>query len=101
MCDAKNLLAAAERLELVADGFCGTASDAYIDFVEDERARSGDFSVGFGGMLFDGDFEREDDPAHFAAGGDFMQRLERLAGVGGDAVFDFVPAVGRPLRIVL
>jgi len=39
-----------------------------------------------------GDFEGQHDAGHFAAGGDFGQGLERLAGVGGDAAFDGVPA---------
>ena len=30
-----------------------------------------------------------------------MQRLERLAGVGGDAVFDLVPAGGGPVGDLL
>jgi hypothetical protein len=43
--DAEDLLGAAEGFELLADGFGGAASDADVDFVEDERAR--------GGFLFD------------------------------------------------
>ena len=30
--------------------------------------------------------------------GDFMQRFERFAGVGGDAAFDFVPTGGGPVE---
>ena len=41
MGDAENLLGAAEGLELLADGFGGAASDADVDFVEDQRARGG------------------------------------------------------------
>ena len=46
--DAENLLAAAEGLELLADGFGGAASDADVDFVEDEGARRGVLFLGFG-----------------------------------------------------
>src|SRR5579862_5180407 len=38
VCNAENLLRAAESLELLADGFGGAASDSDIDFVEDQRA---------------------------------------------------------------
>ena len=41
MSDAENLLGAAEGFELLADGFGGAASDADVDFVEDQRARRG------------------------------------------------------------
>ena len=44
MGDAENLLAAAEGFELLADGFGGAASDADVDFVEDQSARGGSFS---------------------------------------------------------
>ena len=47
--DAEDLLAAAEGFELLADGFGGAASDADVDFVEDQGARGGVFLLGFGG----------------------------------------------------
>ena len=39
--DAENLLGAAEGFEFLADSFGGAASDADVDFVEDQRARRG------------------------------------------------------------
>ena len=39
--DAEDLLGAAEGLELLADGLGGAASDADVDFVEDQGARRG------------------------------------------------------------
>ena len=54
----------------------------------------GFFFFGFGGALFDADFQGQHDAGHFAAGGDFVEGFERLAGVGGDAVFDW----SQPLR---
>ena len=53
--DAEDLLSAAKGFEFLADGFGGAASDADVDFVEDERARRG-FFLGFGGGFFNGDF---------------------------------------------
>ncbi len=46
--DAEDLLGAAKGLELLADGLGGAASDADVDFVEDQRARRG-FFPGLGG----------------------------------------------------
>src|ERR1019366_5168885 len=96
---AEDLLAAAEGFELLADGFGGAASDADVDFVEDEGAGGWILLVGFGGILFDGDFEGQHYAGHFAAGGDFGEGLERLAGVGGDAALDFIPAGGCPVGV--
>ena len=53
------------------------------------------------GAFFDGDFESEQHAGELAAGGDFNERLERLAGVGGDAVFDRVPAGGGPCGFLI
>ena len=39
--DAEDLLAAAEGLELLADGLGGAAADADVDLVEDQGARGG------------------------------------------------------------
>ena len=41
--DAENLLAAAQGLQFMSDSFSGAASDADVDFVEDQRARAWDF----------------------------------------------------------
>lgn len=97
MGDAKDLLAAAEGLELVANRLGGAASDADVDFVEDQSAGGGGFGLGLGCGLFDRDFEGEHDAGHFAAGGDFRKGLEWLAGVGGDAAFDDIPTGGGPV----
>ena len=97
MGDAEDLLAAAEGFELLADGFGGAAADADVDFVEDQGAGGGVFLFGLGGALFDADFEGQHDAGHFAAGGDLVEGLEGFAGVGGDAVFDLVPAGGGPV----
>ena len=98
--DAENLLCAAESLELLADGFGGAASDANVDFVEDQGARRS-LSSGFRRRLFDGDFEGEKNAREFAPGGDFSEGFERLSGISGDAVFDFVPAGGGPLGFMV
>ena len=57
------------------------------------------FLPGLGRVLFDGDLQRQHHAAHLAARGDLSQRLQRLAGVGGDAVFHLVPAGCGPVRI--
>ena len=99
--DAEDLLRAAEGFELVADGFGGAASDADVDFVEDEGARGGFLSWYLEEDFFNGHFKSEEDAGELAAGGDFDERLERLAGVGGDAVLDFIPAGGGPRRFLI
>ena len=43
MGDAQDLLAAAQGFELLADGLGGAASDADVDFVEDQCAGGGHF----------------------------------------------------------
>ena len=65
---AEDLLGAGERLELLTHGFGGSASDADVDFVEDEGAGDLDFA-GFGtiGPLLHADFEGEQDAGHFSA----------------------------------
>ena len=93
--DAEDLLRAAEGFELLADGLGGAASDADVDFVEDQGARGG-FFLRFGGGFFDRNFKGQHDAGELAAGGDFGERLEGLAGVGGDEVLDLVPAVRGP-----
>ena len=99
--DAEDLLGAGESLELLADGFGCAASDADVDFVEDERARRG-FLFGLGrGAFFDGDLESEEHAGELAAGGDFNERLERLAGIGRDAIFDRVPAGSGPRGLLI
>ena len=56
--DAEDLLGAGERLQLLADSLGGTASDADVDFVEDERARDLSLLLGRGiGAFFDADFQ--------------------------------------------
>ena len=65
------------------------------------RVRGVGISSGFGRGFFDCYFQRQHYAAHFAARGDFVQRLHRLAGVGGDAVFHLVPAVRGPRRLCL
>lgn len=62
MRDAEDLLASAERFELVADSFSRAASNADIDFVEDKSARSRLLPV-FGGMLFNCHLKRQHDAA--------------------------------------
>ena len=97
--DAEDLLAAAEGFELLADGFGGAAADADVDFVEDEGARGGVLLLGLGGALFDATLRasmtRDISPPEAIS----CEGLERLAGVGGDAVFDLVPAGGGPVQI--
>ena len=93
--DAQDLLGAAEGFEFVADGFGGAASDADVDFVEDEGARGG-FFLGFGRRLFNGHFKGEEDAGELAARGDFGEGLEGFAGVGRDEVGDGVPALSGP-----
>jgi len=50
----------------LAYGFGGAASDADVDFVEDQGAGGG-VLAGFGGVFFYGDFEGQHDAGHFAA----------------------------------
>jgi len=65
------------------------------------RVRAWGLLFGLDGALFDGDFERQHDARHFAAGGDFVERLERLAGVGRNAVLDLIPAASGPVGLQL
>ena len=95
---AEDLLAAAEGFQLLADGFGGAASDADVDFVEDQGAGCGVLLVGLGGVFFNRYFKCQHDAGHLAAGGDFGEGFEGFAGVGGDAALDFVPAGGGPRR---
>ena len=95
--DAENLLAAAEGFELLADGFRGAPADADVDLVEDQGARGGGLGFGLGGTLFDADFEGQHDAGHLAAGGDLVEGFEGFARVGGDAVFDDIPAGRGPV----
>jgi hypothetical protein len=88
---------------LRALSFCPTASAARppmpMSISSKTRVRGvGVLVLGLTAFFFDADFQGQHDAGHFAAGGDFVEGLEGLAGVGGDAVFDFVPAVGGPVR---
>jgi len=101
MRDAQDLLAAAEGFEFLAYRLRSAATNADIDLVEDQGAGRGSRFPGFGRGLFNSDLEGQHDAAHFAAGGDFMQGLEWLAGVGGDAVLDLIPSCGGPMSGLL
>ena len=97
--DAKDLLRAGKRLEFVTDGFGCAASNADVDFVEDERSWKGCAllpTARFRCTFFNADFECKQNAGHFAAGCDFVERLHRLAGIGGDVAFDLVPPMGCP-----
>ena len=95
--DAEDLLDAREGFEFLADGFGGPASDADVDLVEDEGAGDLDFAGAAAVCaFFYADFKGEQDAGHFAAGGDLVEGLDGLAGVGGDAALDFIPAVRGP-----
>ena len=81
----------------MADGLGGAASNADVDFVEDQGAGGGELLFWFDCALFDADLEGQHDAAHFAARGDLVEGLERFAGVGRDAVLDLIPAVCGPV----
>ena len=61
----------------------------------------GSFFLDLAAALFNRNFEGEHDAGHLAAGGDLVQRLQGLAGIGGNAVLDFIPAVRSPRALLL
>src|SRR5580698_2595380 len=100
MRDAQNLLSARKGFQFLADGFSRAPPNADIDFIENKRTRSWIYFPRFRGAFFNCNFEGKHDARHLAAGGDLMKRLERFAGIGGDAVLDFVPSIGSPTRFL-
>ncbi len=101
--DANDLLGGGEGLEFAANGLGGAASDADVNLVEDQGAgRCYRCALRFGGFagaadaLFYRDLESEQDARHLASGGDLVEWLEGLTGIGGDEEADLVGAVGRP-----
>src|ERR1700678_805188 len=79
MCNAEHLLDAAQGFEFLAYCFGSAAADADVDFVEDQRARGDGLFARTAASLLHADLEGQHDAAHFAAGSDFVERLERLA----------------------
>ena len=67
--DAQHLPALPEGVQQAADGIGDFATDAGVDFVEDDGRRRGR------GFVQAGDFDGEADAREFAAGGDFGERL--------------------------
>src|ERR1019366_1176003 len=94
----KHLLAAAEGLEFLPHGFGSPAANADIDFIEDQGSGRGGFLLRLRCALFHCDFESQHDARHFTTGSYLVERFERLARGGGDAVLNVVPAVRGPTR---
>ena len=88
--DAQHLPALPQGVQQAADGVGDFTTDAAVDFVEDD---------GRGwGFVEAGDFDGKADAREFAAGGNFRQRLQGLAGVGAEGVGDVVCAVRSRAR---
>src|SRR6516164_6041385 len=101
MRNAEYLLGARKLLQLLADGFGGTASDAGIDFVEDQRAlsRSALRAVGTGSVAstsLDRRLQRQHDARQLPAGGDFFYWPERLARIRRNQVLHLVKPFSAP-----
>lgn len=95
VCDAEKLVGCGELLEAAADGFRGGSADAGVDFIEDKGAQ-GLRAARFRGSRHDAGFESEGEAGEFAAAGDFVERTEFLAAVGGDEELDAIHAAGAP-----
>src|SRR5512133_40788 len=81
----------------MADGFGGAASDASIDFIEDQGA----LMVGFLASRLDGGFEGEHYAREFAARGNVFDGTHGLTGVRRDHVGDLVEAGGGPVLFLV
>src|SRR5579859_3678463 len=98
--NAEHLMTAAKGLQLPAHGLGGAASDAGINFVEDQGACPG-FRLSvtrtssmrrFVGLH--GSLEGQHHSRHFPARSNLFDGMERLTGVGGNKVGGLIEAVG-------
>ena len=88
--DAKHLVLRAERRQFAPDRRADFAADIRIHLVKHQQRRG----VGLGQH----GLEREHHARGLAAGGDFVQRQRRLAGVGRKEDFDLAVAVLAQFR---
>src|SRR5689334_6230121 len=98
VCDAQDLIAPRQRLELFTDRFGCASTDAGVDFIENERALARRF-----GLLADlnGCFQGQHYARELAAGGNLLYRTQRLARIGRDQIdYGVKTCRGPVLRLV-
>ena len=91
MGNAQDLPILREPVQQVADDFRDTARDPRVHFVEYHGCRAA--------VPVCADLQRQADAGQFTAGGDFSQRQQRLAGVGGNEEFHLVVPVSVGFQV--
>src|ERR1039458_5550907 len=87
--DAQDLVGGGQLFEAAADSFGGTATNAGVDFVEDQGA------LGAARWVGQARLEGQRDARDLAAGCDLFQRAGLFAKVGRDQEIDLIGAFGR------
>src|SRR5437764_14361084 len=89
MSDAQHLISPRERFQFPANRFCRATADAGIYFVENQRALN---AAGFPPRTtrFHAPLKCKHHSRKLTAGGDLLQRMHGLAGVGGNHELELI-----------
>src|SRR5260370_31590825 len=101
-------MAVSDRLQLYTDSLAGPASDAGINFVEDEGTYSG-FGFPMPGIRagsmwrpvsLNRRLQRQHHARHLTTGGDLLHGMQRFASIGGDEIAGLIKALGLQCGLI-